>query len=67
MEKARLIGKYCEYCGDELNTWDDRVRKALAFDFDICENCIAEEYQINIDYLRKVMSDRFGAHPCEGI
>ena len=42
MNKARLIGKYCEYCGQELNTWDDRVRKALAFDFDICENCIAD-------------------------
>ena len=33
MAKARLIGQYCEYCSEELNTWDDRVRKALAFDF----------------------------------
>lgn len=67
MAKVKYIGQYCEYCGEELNTWDDRVRKALVFDFYICEKCIAEEYNVDKDYLRNVMAVRFGAHPCEGI
>lgn len=65
--KVKWYDEYCEYCENQINSWDKRVAKALCFDFTICENCIAEEYGMTKEYLRATMERRFGVHPCEGI
>lgn len=57
----------CAYCGENINSWDKRVSKAMCFTFPICESCIAEEYGMTVDYLRSRMEDRFGMRPCEGL
>lgn len=67
MSKMKWLDRNCEYCGSQLNSWDARVMKALHFDFDICEACIAEEYGMTKEYLRDAMERRFGVHPCEGL
>jgi len=66
-DKVKWYDAECEYCGERVNSWDRRCAKALAFDFEICERCIAEEYGMDVDYLRDRMAVRFGVHPCEGI
>lgn len=65
--RAKWLDEYCEYCGEQINSWDRRVAKAMAFTFAICEKCIAEEYGMDVDYLRGRMLDRFGMRPCEGL
>lgn len=65
--KLKWLEKYCEYCGEQLNSWDERVGKALMFTYPICEACIADEYGMTKEYLRDTMSRRFGMHPCEGL
>ena len=68
-KKHRIIwlDEYCEYCGEQLNSWDKRVAKVLYFNFHICERCMAEEYGMTKDYLRSRMLERFGMKPCEGL
>ena len=65
--KIKWYDEQCEYCGERINSWDKRIAKALHFDFSICESCIAEEYGMEVDYLRDSMARRFGMHPCEGL
>lgn len=65
--KIKWLDEYCEYCGEQLNSWDKRVAKVLYFQFPICESCMAEEYGMTKDYLRNRMLDRFGMRPCEGL
>ena len=66
-KKARLTEKCCNACGGRLNTWDLRLSKTLAYKNPICEACIAEEYGMDVEYLRKRMEDFFGMRPCQGI
>lgn len=65
--KVIWLNEYCEYCGEQINSWDKRVAKTLLFQFTICENCIADEYGMTKEYLRNRMLDRFGMRPCEGL
>ena len=65
--KLKWLDECCEYCGEQINSWDKRVGNALMFTFSICENCIADEYGMTKDYLRDTMLRRFGMHPCEGL
>ncbi|EOS41558.1 hypothetical protein C808_00064 [Lachnospiraceae bacterium M18-1] len=39
-EKARMTDKYCNICGEQLNTWDIRLSKTLAYKIPVCEECI---------------------------
>lgn len=65
--KLIWLDEYCEYCGEQINSWDKRIGKAMVFQFPICEQCIADEYGMTVDYLRSRMLDRFGMRPCEGL
>lgn len=66
-EKARMTDKYCNICGEQLNTWDIRLSKTLAYKIPVCEKCIAKEYDMEVNSLRKRMEDFFGIRPCVGI
>ncbi|HBH71132.1 MAG TPA: hypothetical protein DDX59_06640 [Lachnospiraceae bacterium] len=58
----------CPLCGRELNTWDVRVSKALGYlTYQVCENCICNEYGVTRNELRSQMEDYFGMRPCKGI
>lgn len=65
--KSRMIGEQCNICGHELNTWDARLSKSLAYKNKVCEKCIANEYDMDVDVLRERMEDYFGIRPCQGI
>lgn len=65
--KLQWYDEYCEYCGEQINSWDKRIGKTLHFDFTICEKCIADEYGMTPEYLRETMERRYGVHPCEGL
>ena len=67
MAKGKLIDKFCPMCKKQLNTWDARCSKALAYKNPICESCIAKEYDIEVDTLRAKMERVFGMRPCLGI
>lgn len=66
-EKARLTDKDCNMCGIQLNTWDIRLSKTLAYKKPVCEKCIAKEYDMDIDVLRDKMEHFSGMRPCQGI
>ena len=57
----------CNICGTQLNSWDARLSKTLAYKNSICEHCIAKEYDMDIDALRNKMENFFGIRPCVGI
>ena len=57
----------CNICDKELNSWDKRLSKTLAYKQPVCESCIAKEYDIDQDELRARMEDFFGMRPCVGI
>lgn len=57
----------CNICDKELNSWDKRLSKTLAYKLPVCESCIAKEYDIDQDELRARMEDFFGIRPCIGI
>jgi len=37
----------CNICSKELNSWDKRISKVLAYKLPVCEACIAAEYGNN--------------------
>ena len=57
----------CPVCGGEVNSWDKRCSRALGYKQIVCEDCIAEEYQIEVEELRDTMKEHFGLIPCPGI
>ena len=67
MEKVRMLDIDCNICGTQLNSWDARLSKTLAYKNSICEHCIAKEYDMDIDALRNKMENFFGIRPCVGI
>ena len=67
MAKLKWLDKYCNECGNQLNSWDSRLSKALAYKYPCCESCIAVEYGMTADRLRDCMEDYFGIRPCMGI
>jgi NMD protein affecting ribosome stability and mRNA decay len=67
MPKLQWLDINCHSCGRQLNSWDERLSKALAYKKTVCESCIAKEYDISSDELRDKMEDYFGMRPCQGI
>ena len=65
--KIKWLGQTCHVCGEELNSWDARVSKALGYRNTACEKCIAKEYGKDVDEVRDIMEDFFGMRPCQGI
>ena len=67
-DKVRWLDEYCVYCGKQLNSWDERIAKALMIGFNMCETCVAtEEYVMTVESLRARMLEKFGMQPCQGI
>lgn len=67
MEKVKWIDISCNICTTQLNSWDKRLSKTLAYKSPVCEKCIAKEYDMNVEDLRERMEDFFGMRPCQGI
>lgn len=65
--KVRWLDESCNSCGEQINTWDKRLSKTLAYQYPLCEKCIAQEYDMEVENLRKKMEDFFGMRPCQGI
>ncbi|RKJ18404.1 hypothetical protein D7X48_18155 [bacterium D16-50] len=65
--KLRWLDEECGICGQQLNSWDVRISKTLAYKNRVCEKCIAEEYGMDVEALRGRMEDYFGIRPCVGI
>ncbi|MCR5755531.1 MAG: hypothetical protein K6G30_12070 [Acetatifactor sp.] len=66
-DKLKWLDEDCNICGSRLNSWDVKISKALQYKNNVCEKCIAKEYDIEIDTLRTTMQDLFGLLPCQGI
>lgn len=66
-ERVKWLDKYCNLCGEQLNSWDARLSKTLAYKIPVCEKCIAKEYDMDVNALRDRMEDFFGMRPCQGI
>ncbi len=67
MAGSRWLDEECGICGRRLNSWDARLSKTLAYRNKICESCIADEYDMDVEALRGRMEDYFGMRPCVGI
>ena len=67
MQKIRWLDEDCNICGQQLNSWDARLSKTLAYKRKVCEKCIAKEYDMDVGALRGRMEDFFGMRPCQGI
>ena len=65
--KVKWLDKDCNVCGARLNSWDARLSKTLAYKNPVCEKCIAEEYDMDVDALRARMEDFYDMRPCQGI
>ena len=65
--KAKLLDENCNICSCQLNSWDARLSKALAYKIPVCEKCIADEYDMDTDALRSRMEEYFDMRPCQGI
>lgn len=65
--RVRWLDEQCNICGSQLNSWDKRLSKTLAYKIPVCEKCIAKEYDMETDALRQRMEDFFGMRPCQGI
>ncbi len=57
----------CNICNKQLNSWDKRLSKTLAYKIPVCEKCIAKEYDMDVEALRSRMEDFFDMRPCQGI
>lgn len=64
MNKVRWLEETCNNCGCQINSWDKRISKTLAYRYPNCERCIAEEYDMNVEDLRERMERFFGMRPC---
>lgn len=67
MEKVKWLDEDCNLCGKQLNSWDKRVSKTLQYQKTVCESCIAKEYDVDLEQLRRTMEHYFGMRPCQGI
>lgn len=65
--RGKKIDENCNSCGEQLNTWDARLSKALAYKYPVCEKCIAKEYDRDVEWLRSYFERVFGMRPCMGI
>lgn len=64
---GKKVDEHCNSCSSQLNTWDLRLSKALAYRYPVCEKCIAKEYDREVDEMRSYFERIFGMRPCMGI
>ena len=57
----------CPVCDSDVNSWDKRCSRALAYKSIVCEECIAKECGLDVEELRDTMKNHFGLIPCPGI
>lgn len=67
MEQLKWLDEECNVCQKQLNSWDAKLSKALMYKHRVCEKCIANEYDMDVDKLRETMQELFGLLPCQGI
>lgn len=67
LQKVRWLDQDCNKCGRQLNSWDARLSKTLAYKYPCCESCIVGEYDMSAERLRDRMEDYFGMRPCQGL
>lgn len=67
MSQLKWLDEKCCVCGAQINSWDKRCNKALAYKHPTCEKCIAKEYDMEVDALRTRLENFFGMRPCVGI
>lgn len=67
MSSVKWLDETCNVCNNRLNSWDVRLSKTLAYKIPVCEKCIAEEYDMDVDSLRARMEDFYDMRPCQGI
>lgn len=48
MSKVKWLEETCNNCGSQINSWDKRISKTLAYRYPNCEKCIAEEYDMKV-------------------
>lgn len=65
--KVKWLDRNCIECNERLNSWDAKLSKALQYQNEKCEKCIAKEYGITKEELRQTMQELFGLLPCQGI
>ena len=65
--KGKWLDEYCNSCGRQINTWDKRISKVLAYKYPCCEDCIVKEYDMEPEDLRRRMENVFGMRPCLGL
>lgn len=67
LKKVKWLDQDCNKCGRQLNSWDARLSKTLAYKYPCCESCIAAEYDMSAERLRDRMENYFGMRPCQGL
>lgn len=67
MSKVKWLDEECKVCGSRLNSWDSRLSKALMYQNKVCEKCIANEYDMDVDAIRSYFEEVFDMRPCAGI
>jgi len=67
MKKIKWLEENCNICNAQLNSWDARLSKALMYKSPVCEKCIADEYDMDIDRMRAYFEEVFGIRPCAGL
>lgn len=67
LQKVGWLDQDCNKCGRQLNSWDARLSKTLAYKYTCCESCIAGEYDMSAERLRDRMENYFGMRPCQGL
>lgn len=65
--KKRLTDKKCNVCRAQLNSWNVKISKALMYKYEVCEKCVAQEYDMNVERLRSYFEEVFDMRPCAGI
>ncbi len=65
--KLKWLDEYCNCCGNQLNSWDKKISRALRYQNAVCESCVAKEYDMDVDALRRRMEHYLGLRPCQGI
>jgi len=66
-EQLKWLDEYCNVCGRQLNSWDAKCSKSLAYKNKTCESCIAKEYGLSADEVREHLEHFFGLRPCMGV
>ena len=62
MKSLKWLDEACNNCGQQINSWDKRISKVLAYRYPCCEACIAREYDMDIDVLRERMEHYLGIY-----